>query len=367
MPAFHAWYNGNMPSFQVTTPQRSYEALVERGVLARAAEFFPAKARRLFVVTTEDVWRLHGPALERGLAGRSFDVIFFRGGEELKRLSELERLAEEMVRRGADRSCLVLGFGGGVVTDVAGFLAAVFMRGVPVVQAPTTLLAQVDAGVGGKTGVNLVAGKNLVGAFHQPLVALIDPEVLSTLPEREYRAGIYEVVKCGVIRSAELFRLMSERRDAVLAHEPEAVDAMIAESVRIKAEVVSADEREGDLRRILNFGHTFGHALEAETAYSRFLHGEAVAFGMQAATHLARMTGLIGPEAERIIAAVAAYGPIPSLDGIRAERLVGRLASDKKTLQGKVHFVLPEGVGRVRIASGFDEQMLLAAAQAALA
>jgi 3-dehydroquinate synthase len=237
-----------MPSFEVDTPQRRYPALVERGVLARAAEFVPDKARRLFVVTTEDVWQLHGQTLERGFSGRKFDVIFFSGGEDRKRLSELERLAEEMVRLGADRSSLVVGFGGGVVTDVAGFLAAVFMRGIPVLQAPTTLLAQVDAGVGGKTGVNLLAGKNLVGAFHQPLAALIDPEVLSTLPEREYRAGIYEVVKCGVIRSPELFQLMSEEREAVLAHTPLAVDRMIAESVRIKAEVVTADDTPSDTR-----------------------------------------------------------------------------------------------------------------------
>ena len=175
-----------------------------------------------------------------------------------------------MVRRGGDRSSLVIAFGGGVVDDVAGFLAAIFMRGIPVIQIPTTLLAQVDAGVGGKTGVNLVAGKNLIGAFHQPLAVLTDPDVLATLPEREYRAGLYEVIKCGVIRSPVLFRLMSERQSDVLARDSEIVEKMIAESVRIKAEVVSADEREGDLRRILNFGHTYGHALEAETGYSAF-------------------------------------------------------------------------------------------------
>jgi 3-dehydroquinate synthase len=220
-------------------------------------------------------------------------------------------------------------FGGGIVDDVAGFVAAVFMRGIPVVQAPTTLLAQVDAGVGGKTGVNLASGKNLVGAFHQPLVVLADPDVLATLAEREYRAGIYEVIKCGVIRSAGLFRLMSERRAEVLARAPATVDEMIAESVRIKAEVVSADERESDLRRILNFGHTFGHALEAETGYVRFLHGEAVAFGMKAAVHLARMAGVLpAAEARSIVETVDQYGPIPSLAGISAGNLVARLVSD---------------------------------------
>lgn len=357
-----------MPTFEVATPQRKYQAVVERGVLSRAGEFVPEDSRKLIVVTTEDVWRLHGQTLKRGLAGRSFAVVFFRGGEERKRLDEVERMAEEMVSLGADRSSILVAFGGGVATDVGGFLAAVFMRGIPVIQIPTTLLAQVDAGVGGKTGVNLAAGKNLVGAFHQPLAALIDPEVLATLPEREYRAGLYEVIKCGVIRSPELFRLMSERAADVIGRAPDAVDPMIAESVGIKAEVVSADERESDLRRILNFGHTYGHALEAETGYARFLHGEAVAFGMNAAAHLAAGAGLLAPdEARRITGTVERYGPIPPLEGISAEAIVGRLARDKKTLQGKVHFVLPERIGQVRIVSGLHEPLVLAAARAALA
>ena len=357
-----------MPTFEVATLQRTYPAVVERGVLLRAGGYVPERARKLIVVTTADVWKLHGHTLEQGLGGRSFHVVFFRGGEERKRLEEVERMAEEMVTLGADRSSLLVAFGGGIATDVGGFLAAVFMRGIPVIQIPTTLLAQVDAGVGGKTGVNLVAGKNLVGAFHQPLAALIDPEVLSTLPEREYRAGLYEVIKCGVIRSLELFRLMSERVEDVLGHAPDAVDRMISESVRIKAEVVSADERESDLRRILNFGHTYGHALEAETGYARFLHGEAVAFGMKAATHLASGAGILSKEEARlIIATVDRYGPIPSLKGVAAEAVVGRLARDKKTLQGKVHFVLPEKIGQVKILSGLDERAVLAAARAALA
>jgi 3-dehydroquinate synthase len=314
------------------------------------------------------VWSLHGSALEGALAGRTYDVIFFRGGENRKRLSEVERLAEEMVRRGGDRSVIVIAFGGGVVDDVAGFVAATFMRGVPVIQVPTTLLAQVDAGVGGKTGVNLESGKNLVGAFHQPLVVLIDPDVLTTLPEREYRAGIYEVIKCGVIGSPELFRLMSRESAAVLAQAPEAVEQMIAESVHIKAEFVSVDERESDLRRVLNFGHTFGHALEAETGYARFLHGEAVAFGMKAAVHLAGLTGCLeAGEAAEIHATIDRYGPIPSLEGVSAQHIVRRLASDKKTVYGKVHFVLPEKIGQVRIVSDIDESVVLAAAQAALA
>ena len=281
-----------MPSFSVETPQRCYDAIVERGILSRTAEYVPPKAGKVFVVSTADVWKHAGGALERGLSGREYEVLYLPGGEDQKRLAALEEAAEEMVRRRADRSSVIFAFGGGIVNDMGGFLAAIFMRGIPVVQIPTTLLAQVDAGVGGKTGVNLVGGKNLIGSFHQPLAVLIDPAVLSTLPEREYRAGLYEIIKTGIIRSSALFQFLMLRSDAVLAREADALDYVIGESVRIKAEVVSADEREGDLRRILNFGHTFGHALEAETAYQRFLHGEAVAFGMRAAVYLAESDGL---------------------------------------------------------------------------
>ena len=258
-----------MPSFRVETPQRSYDAIVERGALARVGEFIPPRSGKTFIVTTADVWHLHGAAL--GHLG-PHTVLNFPGGEPAKRLTQVEALAEQMVEAGADRSSVIIAFGGGIVGDVAGFLAAIFMRGIPVIQVPTTLLAQVDAAVGGKTGVNLVSGKNLLGSFHQPLAVLIDPDVLRTLPEREYRAGLYEIVKCGVIRDAELFELLDQCAPAVLSLEPATVERIIAGAVGIKAEVVTADEREGDLRRILNFGHTFGHALEAETRYERFLH-----------------------------------------------------------------------------------------------
>src|SRR5712691_10806675 len=230
-----------MPSFEVKTPQQTYRAIVERGILGRVADFLPAKAGKIFVVTTEDVWRHQGHSLQ---TGRPHDTLFLPGGETRKRLAPVEAMAEEMVARGADRSSIVIAFGGGIVNDMAGFLAAIFMRGIPVVQVPTTLLAQVDAAIGGKTGVNLIEGKNLLGSFHQPLATLIDPAVLSTLPEREYRAGLFEVIKYGVIRNAPLFWLLFERRDEVLARKPDVLDQIIAESVRIKAEVVSADERE---------------------------------------------------------------------------------------------------------------------------
>jgi 3-dehydroquinate synthase len=356
-----------MPGFRVETPQRAYEAIVERGSLTRVAEFLPERAGKIFIVTTADVWELHGPKVAQALAGRPHKVLFFPGGEPRKRMAEVEALAEQMMAGGGDRSSVVVAFGGGIVTDVAGFLAAVFMRGIPVIQVPTTLLAQVDAAVGGKTGVNLVSGKNLVGSFHQPLVVLIDPDVLRTLPEREYRAGLYEIIKCGVIRDAELFRVLAEGADRVFAQEPETVDRIIADAVRIKAEVVTADEREGNLRRILNFGHTVGHALEADTQYQRFLHGEAVAFGMHAATALAeRVVQLAPSEAVRIHSVIRSYGPIPTLAGISASSLFARLVADKKTVQGKVHFVLPVKIGEVKVVTGVDDRAVMDAIEVAL-
>lgn len=357
-----------MPSYAVRTAQRTYPAIVERGCLARVHESIPRKAGKVFVASTADVWDLYGNALERGLAGRSYELLLFPGGEPRKRLAEVEALAERMVLQGADRSSIVVALGGGILTDIAGFLAAIFMRGIPVIQIPTTLLAQVDAAVGGKTGVNLVGGKNLIGSFHQPLAVYIDPAVVDTLPEREYRAGLFEVVKHGIIADADLFRIMRECADSVKRHAPEIVDRMVSDSVRIKAAVVSNDEKENDLRRILNFGHTFGHALEAETEYKRFLHGEAVAWGMKAAIQLSILEGLVPEsEASEMLACINSYGPLPALDGISRERIAVRLLRDKKTVQGKIHFVLVEGVGRVKIVSGVAEERVHAAIDAALA
>jgi 3-dehydroquinate synthase len=347
----------HMPTFRVETGHYTYDSVVERGILDRIRDYVPAKAGKVFLVTTEDVWKLHGATVNDQLPG--VNVLFFSGGESNKRLAALEVLAEHMVERGADRTSIVIGFGGGIVTDLAGFLAAVFMRGIPVLQIPTTLLAQVDAAVGGKTGVNLMNGKNLIGSFHQPLAVLIDPAVLSTLPEREYRAGLFEVVKTGVIRDAKLFDLMLDDAASVLAMEPGVVDDLISASVRVKAEVVTADEKESDLRRILNFGHTVGHAIEAETEYKSFLHGEAIAWGMLAATLLAKLLNLLQPEdARRIQSAVCRYGPLPPARHLDPDRLLARLASDKKTLQGKVHFVLPTCIGHLKVVSGVDPSLV---------
>jgi 3-dehydroquinate synthase len=223
------------------------------------------------------------------------------------------------------------------------------MRGIPVVQIPTTLVAQVDSAIGGKTGVNLKSGKNLLGTFHQPLAVLADPDVLATLPEREYRSGLFEAMKYGVIRNPAIFELMEANRDALLGRDGALLETLITECIRVKADVVSADERESGERRILNFGHTIGHALEAETDYKQFLHGEAVGWGMIAATMIGAGMQITDPlAAQRIIGLVRAYAPLPRVD-VNSEGIAKRLLSDKKTVAGVPHFILPTGIGKVDV------------------
>ncbi len=351
-----------MPSHVVTTATQSYTCTVQNGISLKIREFLPSGAGKVFVVTTPDVHALYPDHL----AG--FEVLHFPGGEPNKRLSVLESLADQMLARGADRSSVLVAFGGGICGDVGGFLAAIFMRGIPVIQVPTTLLAQVDAAVGGKTGVNLQGGKNLLGSFHQPHAVLIDPAVLHSLPPREYRAGLFEVIKHGIIASPELFSILAHRSADVLAQHPEILEKIIDESVRIKAAVVSADEKEGGLRRILNYGHTLGHALEAETNYSLLLHGEAVAYGMLAAGHLAVITGHLAPEiAAELSRVIHLYGPLPALSGITPEALAAHIYKDKKTIQGQTHFVLATAIGQTQIVPGIPHSAVVAAAAAALA
>jgi len=346
---------------------RSYDALIESGMLRRAGAFlkklFEKQRPRCFVVTAAAVRKPWGDAIESSLrqAGVDYRILEMREGERHKNFSTVEKLAETLVESGGDRDSVILALGGGVVGDVAGFLASVYMRGIACVQAPTTLLAQVDAAVGGKTGVNLRAGKNLLGTFHQPRAVWIDPAVLATLPERQYRSGLFESLKCGVIRNPRIFAFMEQQRDRLLRRDPAALEWLIAESVRVKAEVVAADERESDLRRILNFGHTIGHALEAETSYRHFLHGEAVAWGMVAAAMMAAAMRLAPPEdARRIISAVLSYSPLPGVT-VRGSSVARRLSADKKTLGGVVHFVLPSRIGAVKIVRDLPERVIVQA------
>ena len=339
-----------MSLMRVETGGRPYDVRIEAGVLSQAGRAIRQAigARKLFVIADARVWDCQGERLAAGLAGSDWTLLAATLDERRKRLSTVEDLCERLHRSGADRGCAVVAFGGGVAGDVGGFVAASYMRGIEFVQVPTTLLAQVDASVGGKTGVNLASGKNLVGAFHQPRLVLVDPDSLETLPDREYKAGLQEVVKHGVIRSAELFAYMETQRTAVLSRAEAAVEHMIAESVRIKSEVVRVDERESGLRRILNFGHTLGHALEAETGYRVLLHGEAVGFGMIAAARLSELRSrLAAADRRRIEAVVLSYTVFPGMEGLDARRIARRIAGDKKSVGGKARFVLADGIGCV--------------------
>jgi len=350
----------------IRTESRNYEAIIEHGVLARTGQVLAktlGNASPAFVITVLPVRRRWGKALSRSLeaAGFSPKFIDMRDGETHKRLSTIDQLAENMVRLGADRKALVIAFGGGVVGDVAGMLASVYMRGVKLVQIPTTVQAQLDAAIGGKTGVNLRTGKNLVGTFFQPELVLIDPAVLETLPQREFRAGMYEAVKAGIIGKPALFDQLAKIPIKELRQDANFVTRAIAESVRLKAEVVSADEKEGDLRRVLNLGHTLGHALEAATEYKHFLHGEAVAWGMQAAARIAVDTGVCDNATyERIRDAVHTWGPLPDVN-IQNTKALKLLRSDKKTEAGTVHFVLPKKIGKVEIVKNVPESVIISA------
>jgi len=353
----------------VRLKQNGYSVRVGTGLLRHAGreirDLLPSKSSHVFVITSPAVWRLWGEALEQSLekARVPYSVLQMNDGEPAKHMHTVEQLAEQMVDARADRKAMIVAFGGGVIGDAAGFLAAIFMRGIPFVQIPTTFLAQVDASIGGKTGVNLRAGKNLVGAFHQPRAVLIDPEVLKTLSDRELRAGLFESLKCGVIRDKALFDFMTRKATNILRRDRKVLEKIIVDSVRVKARVVAADEKESDLRRILNFGHTLGHALESATGYGHFLHGEAVAWGMVAAASIAREIKFCTPKtAEQIEASVLAYGPLPQVP-CGADGVINRLSADKKTVGGEVHFVLPHKIGKVGITNRVPVEVVRAAVE----
>jgi len=357
-----------MARVTIAVSPRSYEAIIEAGLIERAGVRLReglGGRERLFVITVAAVRRRWGKKLMASLCKAGFKAqwVEMADGELNKKLATVEQLAERLVRLGADRDAVVVGFGGGVVGDVAGLVASLYMRGVDVVQVPTTVLAQVDAAIGGKTGVNLRAGKNLLGTFHQPQMVLIDPEVVSTLAEREFRAGLYEVLKCGVIGRVELFSRLEKVDVRELRRDAAALEWFIAEAVKLKAEIVAADEREGGLRRVLNFGHTIGHALEAATGYRRLLHGEAVAWGMIAAAHISRaMNRCNDLTARRITDAVLRLGTLPRVE-VRGREVLRALQGDKKTRNGVVHFVLPREIGKVEIVGDVPEEVVAAAVE----
>jgi 3-dehydroquinate synthase len=342
---------------------------VGSGVLPDAgkliAKMLPSRKSRCFVVTVAPVRTLWGEKLEKSLtdAKLNYTILEMPDGERSKTFSTVEHLAERMVAKNADRNSTVIAFGGGVVGDLSGLLASIYMRGVQFFQVPTTLLAQVDAAIGGKTGVNLRAGKNMLGTFHQPRAVISDPDLLATLPDREFRAGLFEVIKSGIIRDRNLFEITENERSKLLERDPATLERVIQDCSHIKAEVVSNDEKESDLRRILNFGHTIGHALEADTGYRHFLHGEAVGWGMVAASMIGTAVRKTAPElAQRIVSCVLAYSPLPEVSS-RGEEIVKRIRGDKKAVDGKVHFVLPVSIGKVTIFNRVPDEMVVDAVQ----
>lgn len=352
-----------MPQIKVSLGERSYHIHIEPGLMGLAGEVIRSLGlnRKVVVITNPKVGDLYLFPLKEGLekAGLAVESIEVPDGEEYKNLEVTQWLYDELLSRRLDRRTPVIALGGGVIGDLAGFVAATFMRGLPFIQVPTSLLAQVDSSVGGKVGVNLPQAKNMVGSFYQPSVVIIDPLVLKTLDERELRAGLAEVVKYGVIRDGNFFGYLENNWAKILDLNPDVLSYIIARSCQIKAEVVSQDEREAGQRAILNYGHTVGHALEALTDYKYFRHGEAVAIGMIAASWIANELGLLSEsEVTRQINLLQQIGLPTTFSGIDSQKIIETLSLDKKVLGGEVRFILATQIGRVIIKSAVGNEVI---------
>jgi 3-dehydroquinate synthase len=343
-----------MQTLTVNLGDRSYPIHVGAGLLERAGELLRQAGVRgkVAVVTNPTVAQLYLDALHEALANAEFDVtpILLPDGEEHKNLKSLVSIYDRLISERFERKSCVLALGGGVVGDIAGFAAATYLRGVSYVQVPTTLLAQVDSSVGGKTGINHESGKNLIGAFYQPKLVLIDVAALRTLPHRELVAGLAEVIKYGIIQDPALFQLLELKMEKLLGSDRDLLSQVIADSCAIKARVVEADEREDDYRAVLNFGHTIGHALEAVTGYRQLLHGEAVAVGMVKAVALSVQQGFCDKASfNRVVALVRKAGlPVEIPPGVLPQNLIQAMEVDKKVASGKIKFVMCEGIGKTR-------------------
>lgn len=327
-----------------------YAIVCGSGVLRAASDEIRrlGKFSRIHVVSSPKVWRAVGKSVLRALGRNGASQLhLMNDAESAKNLRTVEGLSRSLVRGGIDRHSLVIAVGGGVVGDVAGFAASACLRGVALVQIPTTLISQVDSAIGGKTGVNLPEGKNLVGTFYPARLVLVDSAMLKPLPERQYRGGLAEVIKYGIIADAKLFSFLEENFKAVLRRDPSALAYIISRSLEIKAQVVSRDEREAGLREILNFGHTFGHALETVTNYRVYQHGEAVAWGMMAASLLGHEIGMTrADEVSRVVSLVRRMGPLPPWPRVPPKILIAAMRSDKKARRGKLRFVLAPRIGK---------------------
>ncbi|GAP65138.1 3-dehydroquinate synthase [Mizugakiibacter sediminis] len=342
---------------EVALGARRYPIWIGPGLLGDAARWRARmRGRHALVVTNATVAPLYLERVRAGLAGLAHDALVLPDGESFKTLDSCARVFDALAALGATRDACVLALGGGVIGDLAGFAAACWMRGIDFVQMPTTLLAMVDSSVGGKTAVNLPAGKNLVGAFHQPRAVVADTDTLATLPAREYRAGLAEVAKIGALGDAAFFAWLEAHADALAGRASDALIEAIAHACARKAGVVARDETEQGERALLNFGHTFGHALEAELGYGTLLHGEAVAIGMLLAARLSARLGLAGTaDAERLRALLTRLGlPVDAPPGAGADALLARMALDKKNEAGRLRLILWRGIGRAEIAAGVD-------------
>jgi 3-dehydroquinate synthase len=343
-------------------PDRSYDIVVGGGVIGSIGPAVAATgAKRAVVITDAAVAGSHAAATVASLqtAGLTVATLVVPSGEASKSVAALERLWNEMARLAVDRHTHVVGVGGGVVGDLSGFAAATFGRGLPVWHVPTTLVAQVDSAIGGKTGINLTAGKNLVGSFWQPRGVIADVDTLATLPDREFKSGLAEVVKYGMILDPEFFDWLVANTAAILSRNTAALGHVVGRSAALKAGVVERDEREiTGLRAILNYGHTFAHAYETAAGYGTLLHGEAVAIGMVSAASLAQSLGRIGHDIvarqERLLHAFDLPVTVPTGAGFHADALLDTMARDKKTVGGRLRFVLPTRIGHVELVDGID-------------
>ncbi|MEE4252075.1 MAG: 3-dehydroquinate synthase [Alcanivoracaceae bacterium] len=350
-----------MHTLNVALAERSYPIYIGKGLLDRDLLRKHVRARQVLVVTNETIAPLYLDRVLASLSGLQVDTLLLPDGEKYKSLTVLEKVFDRLLEARHARTTTLVALGGGVVGDMVGFAAACYQRGVDFIQVPTTLLAQVDSSVGGKTAVNHPRGKNMIGAFHQPQAVIIDTDVLETLPAREFSAGLAEVIKYGLIRDVEFYRWLTVNIDALLARHPEVLSEAILRSCQNKADVVAEDETEQGNRALLNLGHTFGHAIETATGYSAWLHGEAVAAGMIMAAQLSADLGWLSQlDVDGIRALLARAGlPVKPPAGMTARQCRELMALDKKVHDGSLRLVLLRAVGQAVVTADYDDAVLM--------
>ena len=350
-----------MKTVSIDLGERSYDIRIGHGLLEQAGEILPwIKSSQVLVLSNEIVAPLYLDAIRTVLADKRITEVVIPDGEQVKNLDTVSGIFDSMLAVPLDRSTTVIALGGGVIGDIAGFVAACYQRGIPFIQVPTTLLSQVDSSVGGKTGVNHPLGKNMIGAFYQPVRVLADLSTLSTLDDRQFSAGLAEVIKYGLIDEPDFFEWLESSIDSLRALDPAALETAVERSCRAKARVVEMDEREGGVRALLNLGHTFGHAIETATGYSTWLHGEAVGLGMVMAADLSRRHGWLSDgEFSRIESLIGRAGlPTRPTHGIEADQLKSLMGVDKKVEDGRMRLILLKGIGRSFISDDFSDSAL---------